>query len=185
VLPFAKRGISLVKGRVLHLRAVLPAAEHLQFALMLVLVIGITSARLDYYFNQHIPAYNQQYRDYWGHRDAQDAVLRSLHFPPGTEIHIINRGTPLDMKVTRGLLDFMASDLSLDAIPSDDRRLRAYLAGLNDSVDHAFYVGPYNTQAVDLLRQRFDLLPPQASPYDLPVEYQYILYYAPARTTIP
>jgi hypothetical protein len=179
-----ERSISLGRGRMLSLPKRLPAAHHVQFAFMLVLVIGTASAQVDYYFNRHIPAFNEQTRESWGHRDAEDAMLRSVNFPPGTEIHIINGGDPLDMKVAHGLLDFMASDLSLDAVSSDDRRLRAYLAGLDDSVDHAFFVGPYNTPALELLRQRFDLLPPQASPYDLPVEYQYILYYAPARTAI-
>jgi hypothetical protein len=184
-LGSANRVISLVRGRSLRHPERLLTAHQLQFALMLALVIGIAGAQVDYYFNQHLPTFNEQTRASWGHRDAQDAVLRSVNFPPGTEIHIINGGRPLNMKVIQGVLDFMASDLSLDSIPSDDRRLSAYLAGLDDRLDHAFYVEPYDTPTLELLRQRFDLLPPQASPYNLPVEHQYILYYVPARTTIP
>lgn len=151
-----------------------------QFLLMIVLVIGMSVAQVDYYFNRHIPVYNRQYRDHWGHRDAQDAVLRSLHFPPGTQIHIITRTDPPDELVTRGMLDFMATGLSLNVISSKDGMLPEYVASLNHDVDHAFYVGPYNTPAIELLRRHFDLLPPQVSPYDLPADYQFVLYYAPS-----
>lgn len=185
VWPSAKRSISVGQGWALSLPKRLPPTHHLQFAFMLVLVIGIAAAQVDYYFNQHIPAFNEQTRENWGHRDAEDAVLRSVNFPLGTEIHIINRGDPLDTKVTQGVLDFMASGLSLDAVSSEARQLSAHVAGLDASIDHAFYVEPYDTATLELLRQHFDLLPPQVSPYNLPANRQYILYYAPARTTIP
>jgi|FLYN01.1.fsa_nt_gi 4-amino-4-deoxy-L-arabinose transferase-like glycosyltransferase len=165
------------------LYARLLTVPNVQFLVMLALAVGIAAAQVDYYFNQHIPAYNQQFRNNWRHRDAQDAVLRSLDFPPGTQIHIISRGEIPNLNDTRHVLDFMASGLELNTLSAQDRTLPDYIASLDRSVDHAFYVDPSSTQVIELLRRHFELLPAQASPYDISPDHQYILYYAPAADT--
>jgi hypothetical protein len=163
----------------------LPDTAHVQFVVMLGLAVGLAAANVNYYFNLHIPVYNEQFRNNLGTRDPQDAVLRSLHFPAGTTIHIINPGDPPDATFTRGVLNFMADDLALYTLSANNKALPIYLAKLDHSIDHAFYVEPYDSATLELLRQRFDLLPPQTSPFDLPADHQYVLYYAPARSASP
>jgi hypothetical protein len=152
---------------------------------MLALAVGIAAANANYYFNRHIPVYNQQFRNNLGTRDPQDAVLRSLHFPTGTAIHIINPGVPPDATFTRGVLNFMTDGLALYTLSSDNKALPTDITKLNPSIAHAFYVEPYDAATLGLLRQRFDLLPPQTSPYDLPADHQYVLYYAPIQAATP
>jgi hypothetical protein len=145
--------------------------------------IGFSILQVDYYFNEHLVIYNEQMRESWGYRDAQDAILRSLHFPPGTQIHIITRTDPPNLEFMRGVLRFMVDGLELNILRTEDFT-PAYLAELNRQVDHAFYVGPYNAAAITLMREHFTLHPPQLSPYDLPPDDQFILYYAPGSTNV-
>jgi hypothetical protein len=150
------------------------------FTLLLVIMgISFSIQQVDYYFNQHLDAFNEQTRESWGRRDAEDAVLRSVNFPPGTQIHIIWQSREPNIQVTRGMLNFMADGLEVNAIESKYLS-PAYLNTLDRRVDHAFYVAHDNTRAVSLLRDIFTLLPPEMSPYGLPPNQQFILYYAPA-----
>jgi hypothetical protein len=162
---------------------VIPPLNTRQAQLVAMTVLAVASAinRVDYYFNIHIPLYNQQYRERWGHRDAQDVVLRSLDFPPGTQIHIFTLTDPPDNNVTVGMLEFMVSDLDLHLIPTRTTEVADYIASLDHSVDQAFYVGPYNIRVIEVLRGEFDLLPPLLSPSNLPADQQFVLYYAPRR----
>jgi hypothetical protein len=153
----------------------------LQPMAVLLVAVGVSFSiqQVDYYFNQHLAVYNEQTRESWGYRDAEDAVLRSVNFPPGTQIHLVWQKDEPNLDVARGVLNFMADDVELDAV--ETRYFTpSYLAGLDRRVDHAFYVAHDNTRAVLLLRDAFTLLPPEMSPYDLAADEQYILYYAPA-----
>ncbi len=153
---------------------------YLQFALMGVLVAGIAAAQAHYYYNRHLPAYNEQFRNSWGHRDAQDAVLRSLDFPPGTQIHIISRDNVPDLSFTRGFLNFMVDDLRLLTLSADDFTPK-YIALQKMIRDHAFYVDPYDADTIALIHEHFDVLLPRMSPFDLAADHQFVLYYAPAQ----
>ncbi len=143
--------------------------------LMAVLVIALALTQAGYYFEVHLPLYEQQ-RASWPHRDAQDAVLRSLDFPAGTAIHIIS-AVPPDPNFLAGVLRFMRDDLTVDTVASDEFTADT-IAGLQTGIDHAFFIEPDDTATLRLLRNYFTLSPPQASPYDLPADYQFVLYYA-------
>jgi hypothetical protein len=151
--------------------------------LAIITLLAILSViRVNYYFNEHIPKYNEQFRNSWGHRDAEDVVLRSLDFPSGTQIHIFSRTDPPDYGFTSGVLAFMVDGLGLH-IPQRTTVISKYVESLDPAVNHAFFVGPYNTSVITVLREHFDLMPPQVSPYeDLHSDHQYILYFAPGQT---
>ncbi len=140
------------------------------------LALGVYQA--DYYFNQHIPVYNQQLRDSKPHRDPQDAVLRSLNFPPGTQVHIISR-VEADGGYTQGFAGFFREDLAVHVLAAADFDA-GYIARLARGVDHAFYLEPELDSVLACLKQHFYLRPPQASPYaDMRAKDQFALYYAP------
>jgi hypothetical protein len=153
-----------------------------QNVMLAAITIGLALVQTQYYFYQHLPVYNQQFRDVWPHRDAQDAVLRSLALPPGTQIHIVSPVEP-DEVFTRGVLNFLSSDYKLDAMTTEEFT-RAYVMGLDTTVNHAFYVEPRQVRVLELLRGHFDgLQPPQESPFDTPPEKQFLLYFAPRRAS--
>ena len=129
-----------------------------------------------YYFGPHLDVYNRQLRLY---RDGQDAIYRSLDFPQGTGVHVIGVVVLYDFDVAQMLHYFGRDDLLVDIRtqpPTPEQ-----IASLPRDRDHAFYVEPEDTRTVELLRQTFDLEPPQYSPFNVPADRQLVLYYASAR----
>jgi hypothetical protein len=152
--------------------------RRLKILLLALLVGGLAVYQADYYFNHHLPLYRDQIRRSWPHRDGQDAVFRSLSFPPGTRIHLIS-AVPPDEGYTNGVLKFFRDDLELESV-EPGAVTRHWIAQLEPGVDHAFYVEPGHEAAVELLDTYFYLLPVQFSPYDdIKVYHQFPLYYAP------
>jgi 4-amino-4-deoxy-L-arabinose transferase-like glycosyltransferase len=149
-----------------------------QWAALVIVVAAVGAYQADYYFNRHIPVYNRQLRDAKPHRDPQDAVLRSLNFPPGTQVHIISR-VEADAGYTKGFAGFFRDDLTVHVLAADEFDA-SYVARLTRGVDHAFYLEPGLDTVLICLEQHFYLRPPQASPYtDLRPGDQFTLYYAP------
>lgn len=149
-----------------------------QWIALVVAVLALGAYQADYYFNRHIPVYNRQLRDSKPHRDPQDAVLRSLKFPAGTQVHIISR-VEADAGYTLGFAGFFRDDLTVHVLAAEDFD-SDYVARLTRGVDHAFFVEPGLDAVLACLQRHFYLRPPQASPYtDLRASDQFTLYYAP------
>lgn len=160
-----------------RLAAMIVPGRKLQAALIAALAIILAFVQTNYYFNDHLPFYNRQFRQILGYRDGQDAVLRSLDFPPSTQIHIISDDI-LPGDYISGLLHFMNDDLQLDFLVSGDLT-PAVLRQMPTGVDHAFYVAPDDMRVIGLLHEYFFLRPPEFSPYGLLMSEQFALYYAP------
>jgi 4-amino-4-deoxy-L-arabinose transferase-like glycosyltransferase len=160
------------------LALILPGKTRIQIILMGVLAVFLGVAQVNYYFEQHLPIYNFSSRAaLQPHRDGQDAILRSLNFPPGTQVHILSDAPPSG-DYTGGLLAFMAEHtVNLDIITMADFT-HEYIDNLQTDVDHAFFLD-WETGGLEiLLRDKFDVPPPLYSPFDIPTSQQYILYYA-------
>jgi hypothetical protein len=56
---------------------------------------------------------------------------------------------------------------------------REYIAALPLDKSYAFFVAPDDTATPALLSERFKLEPPQQSPYNVPTDKVFTLYYAP------
>lgn len=160
-----------------RLAAMIVPGRKLQAALIAALAIMLAFMQANYYFNDHLPFYNRQFRQILGYRDGQDAVLRSLDFLPGTHIHIISDDI-LPGDYIGGLLRFMDGDLQLEFLLSGDLT-PAVLRQMPTGVDHAFYVAPDDMRVIGLLHEYFFLRPPEFSPYGLLMSEQFALYYAP------
>jgi hypothetical protein len=161
----------------LPLPADIPGRDRLIRTVGLLGGVALMVVGAHYYFNVHLPLYNFQFRDNEDARDGQDAVLRSLTFPPDTQLHIIGNPPP-DESYTGGFLRYLTDDYNLDTLPPWHLRIE-YLVGLEKGVDHAFYLEPDDAESLALLREYFVLEAPQTSPFDLPPQHQYVLYYAP------
>jgi 4-amino-4-deoxy-L-arabinose transferase-like glycosyltransferase len=155
----------------------IPGKLTIQMLVVVGLAIVLAIIQVNYYFNEHLPLYNRQFRNNWPHPDGQDAALRSINFPPGTQVHIIS-DIPPDMFFTRGVLHYFTDDVDLDTLRSS-AFTPAYLSKLPKNIDHAFYLDVKDPSILALLEAYYYLTPPQLSPYDLPIEKQFRLYYAP------
>ena len=138
------------------------------------IVLAMAVVQTVYYFGPHLQGYNRQIRPT---ADFEDALFRSADFPPGTRIHLITSQT-LDQSYLYGVLGFVTDSGSLSVL-TPQQVTPDYLAKLPHGVDQAFYVEPGDTTSPELLAQYFRLDPPQYSPYNLPRDKQFILYYAP------
>ena len=143
-------------------------------AILALAAIAIAAVQTAYYFGPHLTDYNWRIRP---HADEQDALFRSVGFPPGTRIHLI---TPVshDTAYVYGVLGYLADHLSITIVHPDEVT-DDYLYGLSRRIDHAFFVEPDDRRTPELLAQHFNLQPPQYSPFNVPRERQFTLYYAP------
>lgn len=141
-------------------------------ALALLLVAGQSA----YYFGDHLSLVNHQYEHV---KDAEDALYRSVNFPPDTAVHIIVQGEVWDLNI-KTLLRFWNLDLYVDAWYPAEISPDVLRSMVEMEVDHAFFIAPEDTGTLATVRRYFDLLPPQFSPFNIPAENQLALYYAPS-----
>jgi 4-amino-4-deoxy-L-arabinose transferase-like glycosyltransferase len=157
---------------------VLPGYPRIRNALAAALVIGIAVGQTAYYFGPHLTAFR---RDFWDPRpyfDGQDAVFRSLGFPPGTRIHLVSTVPYPTYSDDTTLLRFLTDDLQMNGLLAGQFTAE-YLANLPRDVDHAFFLEPSDTDSLRLLQQYFTLEDPKLSPGRSPMSRQFALYYAP------
>jgi 4-amino-4-deoxy-L-arabinose transferase-like glycosyltransferase len=168
-----------LNGRLLRLRLPPRWPERHQDALMAGLVVVIAAAQVLYYFNYHIPAYEQRFRSEKAEPDGYDAALRSVNFPRGTQIHIISKHEVNQIEAS-GLLTFMREGLALETMPSW-RFTNLYARDLPCGVDHAFFIQPGDEATLKILQKYFYLREPEytRNPALKSPEYELVLYYAP------
>jgi 4-amino-4-deoxy-L-arabinose transferase-like glycosyltransferase len=169
-----------VNGRLLRLRIPPRWPERHQAALMAALVVVIAAGQVMYYFNDHLPAYERQFRAAKAEPDGYDAALRSVDFPTGTQIHIISR-KEVNQIEANGLLGFFRDeDLTLETMPSW-RFTSLYARDLTCGVDHAFFIQPDDEATLKKIQQYFYLRDPQytSNPVLKAPNYELVLYYAP------
>ncbi len=156
----------------------LVASERWRVRLIAGLMVGFAALHVFYYFHLHLPLYNRQFRVDWGHRDGQDAVLRSLDFPAGTRIYIIGQHRTPNQQFTGGVMGYMNENLHVYTLLREEFTPE-YIEGMPAGADYAFYIEPNDRATLALLKKHFSLNPPQQSPFDLPLVTQFVLYYAP------
>lgn len=134
--------------------------------------VGLAVIQAVYYFGPHLETYNRQLRP---HPDAQDALFRAVGLPDGTQITIIGRNVP-QADLLNGMMGYL-DDGKPVAARAPAEVTAAYVAGLPEDVRHAFFIEREDVTTLNALRQRFALAGPYASPFELPPEKQFMLYY--------
>ncbi|MBN1681720.1 MAG: glycosyltransferase family 39 protein [Anaerolineae bacterium] len=158
------------------LHVIEPARLHT--AGIVLLVIGLAAGQIVYYFGPHIDRYNTVIRAGKHYPDGEDAIFRSVNFPPGTQIHLIST-TVFPQSYASDAIHFLADDLEVETLSPDEITM-AYVWNLRRDVDHAFFIEAGLTGPLELLEDSFQLQPPVYSPHDIPPGEEYVLYYAPS-----
>jgi hypothetical protein len=146
-----------------------------------VLTLLIAGGQVFYYFNIHLPLYQQQLRDSYAY-DGMDAVLRAGGLSANAQVYLI--GDPVyDGEVARiwdTFLSGRAYDMRLQSVAPKEFTPE-YIASLSRAHDYAFFVAPGSEFILGQLNESFQLDGPQRSSYDIPDAKEYVLYYATPR----
>ena len=147
-----------------------------QTALVILSAVVIAVAQGAYYFGPFLDLFEREVRLHIM-ADAEDALLRSQEFPPGTQIHLI-----ADLILPEGdaqrFMNFLAGDLTV-TVMAPEQVTEAYLRGLPRDVDHAFFFAPYTMSTLPLVTV-FGTQPVRHSPYDVPDDKALALIYVSA-----
>ncbi|MBN1681320.1 MAG: glycosyltransferase family 39 protein [Anaerolineae bacterium] len=137
---------------------------------------GIMAWQGLYYFGPFMDRFNEQVRQHV-EADTDDALLRAVDLPPGTEIYIVGDKV-LPEGDSRNFLNFLADDLVLHVV-KPELVTHEFLAQLPRDVDYAFFVndGPTLSRLYDI----FGIETLVASPYEaeLPPGKMLYLYFVP------
>ncbi|MBI5671115.1 MAG: glycosyltransferase family 39 protein [Chloroflexi bacterium] len=143
--------------------------------------LGIAAAgvQIVYYYGEHLPMFNHQFRMAKPYADGYDAALRAASFPARTDIYVI-APDEVNLIEAGGLLHLMREDLVINSIPSSQLS-EAYLRDIPCRRDIAFFIRPDDAVTLHRLRANFYLRPPERSPFAdiIPDERELLLYYAP------
>ena len=129
-----------------------------------------------YYFDVHIPIYNEQVRPYLDHIDV---MYRAHSLTPDTAIFLIYNKSVVYVPHYEILKPFWKFYPRLYVVPAS-RLTFLLLQMLPRGVDYAFFVEPSDSETIAWLNQRFALSQPRYSPYNVPWDKQYVMLYAVA-----
>lgn len=145
------------------------------------LVALVCAAQAAYYFGPHLALYNRQIRP---EHDQQDVMFRARDFPPGTQIYIVTDDEVVWPPLLIFLSRFWGADREADLhiLTPDEFAALPPLAGLWQGTHHAFFIQAEDGAARSRLHFELGLAVGQPSPYNIPLEKQFLLfYYAPPR----
>ncbi len=135
-----------------------------------------------YYFGPFMPAYNDQLRIY--EHDIADVMYRARDLPPETTVYLYYDVE--DTSAWRRYDDFRAwwgaalPEVHISASGAAAYHHILHLPEAGRAL--AFFAAPDDLNIRDALRRRFGAVPPAwVSPYNVPPDRQYVLYYIPAR----
>ncbi len=139
-------------------------------------VMGI---QLNYYFGEHLDAYNEQARIVL---DETDAFHRAITLPEGTIVNYVDdQGIFMPHIITLMRL-WRRTDLQIEHYFYEEITSEQLIAMSQRESSQIFFVDPELNAAIDLITQIFQLDGPYFSPYsDIPQHRQYALYYAVSR----
>ncbi|MBL8162921.1 MAG: glycosyltransferase family 39 protein [Anaerolineae bacterium] len=141
---------------------------------LLIGLVGVFFAvvQVAYYFGPHLETYNRQIRPF---PDAHDALFRAVGLPDATQITVIGRNVPA-ASLLNGIMGYL-DDGKPVVVRAPAELTPDYVAGLTDDVPRAFFIERDDVRTLNTLRQRFTLAGPYASPFALPPEKQFMLYF--------
>lgn len=151
--------------------------------LTMVGVAGLLVAfQLHYYFVEHLPTFNHQFRG-GIHRmlDMNDVLFRAVDLPPNTRAHAIADPIMIDSDADQ-LLRFLSDTARITTLKPDDVT-DVYLQMQSVTNNHAFFIDPDDSATLARIFRFYpDVEGPFYSPYDdIPRDRQFVLYYQPAQ----
>ncbi len=147
-----------------------------------VLALAIGGYQIGYYFMVHLPRYDTGFYvvrdDGLYFKDGDDALFRAMQLPPRTQVHIIGKSIIWNFDITAIRRYYGREDIAIEHIFPDELT-EDMVRNLPANVPHAFFIEPEDYQTYILISRYFNLTPAQFSPWDVPLDKQFILYYAP------
>jgi hypothetical protein len=146
-------------------------------AVTVLLVGALCVLQVVYYFGPHLSYYNLQLRPI---KDHIDVVYRSRDFPPDTKIFIIGDDLVWEdhYRILGAFWDFKPT---ITWIKPGDFNVEFIVAQPQD-VDLAFYIEPEDLGTWRLLKEYYAVGEGAFSPYNVPSQAQYVLYYVEGNT---
>jgi 4-amino-4-deoxy-L-arabinose transferase-like glycosyltransferase len=166
--------IALLMALAIHyvVAPIAPVRYRPKVALGLALVIGVM--QVVYYFGPHMEFYNRQARSW---RDYADAYHRAIEYPADTVVVFVTDDivwTPyIDI-----LKDLWKKDLAIAYFPYLEFT-RETLALMDHETSYLFFVNREDSATPAMIRREFDIKGPYFSPYNVPDDKEYALYFAP------
>lgn len=180
VVSFPALAIFIALGVKFVVDYLLDNSRRLRNLVLFGLVMLLASIQILWYFERHIPVFNEQFLESLG-RDSHDALLRSQSLPPGTRAFIID-GIPIPNRDATQIGSFLNPDIVITTHlpPQIDAQFIDIL--LFDHYSYAFFVRAGDIRTINILKDAF---PQMTGPYysprkDLEVSQQYVMYFTPA-----
>ncbi len=140
------------------------------------LIIGLCLYQVDFYIGPQLTRYNEQIRT--KQKDGEDALFRARELPIGTHIYIVGDDI-IDYGYAQSIMRYLKPGMLVETM-SPDQLSFLYIETLPQQENLAFFVMPEDTRTFDRLRRFFVLMPPEKSPYPIPEDQQFLMFYAPA-----
>jgi 4-amino-4-deoxy-L-arabinose transferase-like glycosyltransferase len=185
VLVFPALAILVALGIRVSLPLIWPASWPVfaQGVLMVLIAAGMAVGQGVYYFGTHLDHFEAEVRQQADH-DVEDALLRSGGFSPGTEVWLIGDGKMMAQTDAQRIANFFADDLKIVTMPPPDVTSTA-LAELPRDRNLAFFIAPTDRRTLDKLLVVFGPRELQHTPYNVPPEKAFVLFYVPAEVHPP
>ncbi len=180
VVAFPALMVMVSVGMIATMKLLWPQNPRTRNRVLAALLSAFVVFNFTYYFGNHTDALSNQFRDDPNlGRDSHDALFRAARLPDGTNVHIVGQPvmTQLD---ANGYMTYLNPEIRINTVQT--RAMNStYMQGLPQNVDHAFFIAPDDSATLLLINGYFPaLLGPSSSPWDVPADEEYILYYARA-----
>lgn len=146
------------------------------------LVMILCFFQINYYFGDHLAAFNARFRLIKPYPDGEDSLLWAVdqQYFAGTRFILISNPAYPE-SYAREILFFLNEAYVVETLQPDELS-DEYLNTLRDSFDHVFFIPKGDTETVERLRQYVTLQPAQFSPYSesIPDERELVMYFSPA-----
>jgi hypothetical protein len=154
-----------------------------------VIAAGLIAIQGYYYFGPYMATFNEAFRDDRGRGlDVEDALFRSVDFPDGTNIIIIDSPAwyPPDLNnIMHYLRGGPIRTVAVYPVQPGDVT-EGYLSSLRRDIDTAFYVNPLDRVNIDRIVAAFPAIQgPLRTEFEPSLGEDFLLYYLPASITPP
>lgn len=164
--------LALGIGSVIDLFHRLPVSRSSARAAGAMLLVAVMGAQIVYYFGPHLALYNTQIRPQ--QHDQQDFMFRARAFPSGTRIYLVSNDDDIYAPIPITLGQFWGIEAEPVFVTPDQIRS---IEIVDKSMDYAFFVERDDEGTQNFLRRRFGIEGGTPSPYNVPPEKQYLLFY--------
>jgi len=156
------------------LGVLLPIKLRTKAVVVLTLVIGV--GQMGYYFGTHLEMYNLQARAW---RDYADAYHRAIEYPPDTVVVFVTDDIVWTPYINI-LKNLRRTDLPIAYFPFQDFTYQT-LTLMDRDINYLFFFDREDTATPSLVELEFKLEGPYFSPYNVPEEKEFAMYFAPVR----